>query len=310
MKRRDFLKTSMVAGAALSLKFEGLQAALSNRTLTVEEAPDLVAVMGGEPEAMLDKALETLGGIGNYVKKGQKVVIKPNIGWDRTPELAGNTNPDLIKALVKRCLEAGAEKVTVFDHTCDNWQKCYASSGIADAVKEAGGVIVPANDEQYYKEVSIPGGMTLKKAKIHEALLEADVWFNVPILKNHGGAKLSCAMKNMMGIVWDRRYFHQQDLQQCIADICTWQKKPALHIVDAYRMMFQNGPQGRSAADVATLKSLIVSPNIIAADTASLALFNQVEKLDMAAVTHITKGEALHLGSTDLKKINIKRIKL
>ena len=85
MKRRDFLKTSMVAGAALSLNFEGLQAALSNRTLTVEEAPDLVAVMGGEPEAMLDKALETLGGIGNYVKKGQKVVIKPNIGWDRTP---------------------------------------------------------------------------------------------------------------------------------------------------------------------------------------------------------------------------------
>lgn len=310
MKRRDFLKTSMVAGAALSLNFEGLQAALSNRTLTVEEAPDLVAVMGGEPEAMLDKALETLGGIGNYVKKGQKVVIKPNIGWDRTPELAGNTNPDLIKALVKKCLGAGAEKVTVFDHTCDNWQKCYASSGIADAVKEAGGVIVPANDEQYYKEVSIPGGVTLKKAKIHEALLEADVWFNVPILKNHGGAKLSCAMKNMMGIVWDRRYFHQQDLQQCIADICTWQKKPALHIVDAYRMMFQNGPQGRSAADVATLKSLIVSPNIIAADTASLALFNQVKKLDMAAVTHITKGEALHLGSTDLKKINIKRIKL
>ena len=310
MKRRDFLKTSMVAGAALSLKFEGLQAALSNHTLTVEEAPDLVAVMGGEPEAMLDKALETLGGIGNYVKKGQKVVIKPNIGWDRTPELAGNTNPDLIKALVKKCLGAGAEKVTVFDHTCDNWQKCYASSGIADAVKEAGGVIVPANDEQYYKEVSIPGGVTLKKAKIHEALLEADVWFNVPILKNHGGAKLSCAMKNMMGIVWDRRYFHQQDLQQCIADICTWQKKPALHIVDAYRMMFQNGPQGRSAADVATLKSLIVSPNIIAADTASLALFNQVKKLDMAAVTHITKGEALHLGSTDLKKINIKRIKL
>ena len=156
MKRRDFLKTSMVAGAALSLNFEGLQAALSNRTLTVEEAPDLVAVMGGEPEAMLDKALETLGGIGNYVKKGQKVVIKPNIGWDRTPELAGNTNPDLIKALVKRCLGAGAEKVTVFDHTCDNWQKCYASSGIADAVKEAGGVIVPANDERDAEESQNP----------------------------------------------------------------------------------------------------------------------------------------------------------
>ncbi len=310
MKRRDFLKTSMVAGAALSLKFEGLQAALSNHTLTVEQTPDLVAVMGGEPEAMLDKALEALGGIGNYVKKGQKVVIKPNIGWDRTPELAANTNPELIKALVKRCLEVGAEKVTVFDHTCDNWQKCYATSGIADAVKEAGGIIVPANDEKYYQEVSIPDGVTLKKAKIHEALLEADVWFNVPILKNHGGAKLSCAMKNLMGIVWDRRYFHQHDLQQCIADICTWQKRPVLNIVDAYRMMHQNGPQGRSAADVATLKSMIVSPDIVAADTASLTLFNQVKTLDMAAVSHISKGEALLGSTTDLKKLNIKRIKL
>ena len=310
MKRRDFLKTSVVAGAALSIDFKGLQAALSTNTMAVEQAPEMVAVMGGEPEAMLDKALETLGGIGNYIKKGQKVVIKPNIGWDRTPELAGNTNPQLIKALVKKCLAAGAEKVTVFDHTCDNWQKCYESSGIAAAVKEAGGTIMPGNDEKYFKEVSIPNGVKVKSAKIHEALIEADAWINVPILKNHGGAKLSCAMKNYMGIVWDRRFFHQNDLQQCIADICTWQKKPVLNIVDAYRMMHQNGPQGKSAADVATLKSIIVSPNIVAIDTAALALFNQVKKLDMEAVGHIGKGEELKLGSTDLKKINIKRIKI
>lgn len=310
MKRRDFLKTSVVAGAALSIDFKGLQAALSTNTMAVEQAPEMVAVMGGEPEAMLDKALEALGGIGKYIQKGQKVVIKPNIGWDRTPELAGNTNPQLIKALVKKCLAAGAEKVTVFDHTCDNWQKCYESSGIAAAVKEAGGIIMPANDEKYFKEVSIPGGVNLKSAKIHEALIEADAWINVPILKNHGGAKLSCAMKNYMGIVWDRRFFHQNDLQQCIADICTWPKKPVLNIVDAYRMMHQNGPQGKSAADVATLKSIIVSPNIVAVDTAALALFNQVKKLDMEAVGHITNGEKLKLGTTDLKKVNIKRIKI
>lgn len=101
MKRRDFLKTSVIASAALSLNFEGLQAALSTNTVAVEKAPDMVAVMGGEPEVMLDKALEALGGIGNFVKKGQKIVIKPNIGWDRSPELAGNTNPKLVKALVK-----------------------------------------------------------------------------------------------------------------------------------------------------------------------------------------------------------------
>lgn len=310
MKRREFLKASALAGAALTLNFEGLQAALTNNTVTVESAPDMVAVMGGEPAAMLDKALEALGGIGNYVKKGQKVVIKPNIGWDRAPEMAGNTNPELVKALVQKCMEAGAEKVTVFDHTCDNWQKCYETSGIEKAVKEAGGTIVPGNDERYYKEVSIPGGKNLKNAKIHEALLEADVWFNVPVLKNHGGAKVTCAMKNAMGIVWDRRYFHQNDLQQCIADICTWEKKPVLNIVDAYRILFQNGPQGRNLSDVATVKSLIASSDIVATDTAALALFNQVEKLDLKAASHIGKGEELNLGTTDLSRLNIQRIKL
>lgn len=311
MKRRDFLRTGAIMSAsAASLNFDGLQAALNSNTMTVETAPDLVAVMGGEPEAMLEKALEALGGIGNFVKKGQKIVIKPNIGWDRTPELAGNTNPQLIGALVKKCLGAGASKVTVFDHTCDDWKKCYASSGIEAAVKAAGGVIIPANEENYYKEVSLPQGKSLKSTKIHEALLEADAWINVPVLKNHGGAKLSSAMKNLMGIVWDRRFFHSNDLQQCIADICTWNKKPVLNIVDSYRMMFQNGPQGKSAADVATVKTLIASTDIVATDTAALQFFNQVEKLELEAVKHIELGQSHKLGTTDLKSINIKRIRI
>ncbi|MDR1098425.1 MAG: DUF362 domain-containing protein [Tannerella sp.] len=313
MKRRDFLRTGAIMGAsaAVSLNFDKLQAALNTNTTAVEATPDLVAVMGGEPEAMLDKALETLGGIGNFVKKGQKIVIKPNIGWDRTPELAGNTNPQLMGALVKKCLDAGASKVTVFDHTCDDWKKCYASSGIEAAVKAAGGVIVPGNDEKYYsKEVALPDGVSLKSIKVHDALIEADAWINIPILKNHGGAKLSCAMKNLMGIVWDRRFFHSNDLQQCIADVCTWNKKPVLNIVDSYRILFQNGPQGKSEADVATVKTLIASKDIIATDTAALQFFNQVKKLDLEAVGHIRMGQSLKLGTTDLKNINIKRIKI
>ena len=313
MKRRDFLRTGaiMSASAAISLNFDSLQAALNSNTITVESVPDLVAVMGGEPEEMLEKALEVLGGIGNFVKKGQKIAIKPNIGWDRTPELAGNTNPQLIGALVKKCLEAGASKVTVFDNTCDDWKKCYASSGIEAAVKAAGGTIVPANDEKYYtKTISLSKGVSLKSAKIHDALNEADAWINVPILKNHGGAKFSCAMKNLMGIVWDRRFFHANDLQQCIADICTWEKKPVLNIVDSYRMLFQNGPQGKSAADVAMVKTLIASKDIVATDTAALQFFNQIKELDLEAVTHIGKGQSLKLGTTDLKSINIQRIKI
>ena len=313
MKRRDFLKRSSLAGAGamLTLNFEDLQAALASDTLQVAQAsPDLVAIMNGEPVEMLNRALQELGGIGNFVKKGQKVVIKPNIGWDRTPELAGNTNPLLIGELVKKCLSAGASKVTVFDNTCDQWDKCYTSSGIEAAVKAAGGIIVPGNAERYYKDITIPSGIALKSAKIHEALIEADVWFNVPVLKHHGGAKMTAAMKNYMGIVWDRRAFHQNDLQQSIADICTWTKKPVLNIVDAYRIVHQNGPQGRSASDVATIKSLIASKDIVAADVAALNLFNQVKKLELNEVGHIGKGEEFKLGTTKLDGLDIRRIRL
>jgi uncharacterized protein (DUF362 family) len=270
----------------------------------------MVAVMGGEPAVMLQRALEEMGGIAKYVKKGQSVVIKPNIGWDKAPNFAANTNPELVGELVKQCFSAGAKKVTVFDHTCDNWQKCYDHSGIEKAVKAAGGTIVPGNDESYYKPVAIPNGVKLKSAKIHQALIEADVWFNVPVLKNHGGAKMSIAMKNYMGIVWDRGFFHSNDLQQSIADICTYGKKPALNIVDAYRCMRKNGPQGKSPNDTSVLKGLIVSPNIVAADTAAIAMFNQVEKMDINEVGHIALGEKLKLGTQKVESLNVKRIKI
>ena len=311
MKRRDFFKKGILAGVATSaLKFDKLQASLANNEIAVEKTPDLVAVMGGEPDVMLDKALEALGGIKKYIKKGQSVVIKPNIGWDRKPELAANTNPILVGALVKKCLAAGASKVIVFDHTCDDWKKTYSNSGIEEAVKKAGGIMVPGNDERYYKNVSLPRGIRLKETKIHEALLNADVWINVPVLKNHGGAKMTIAMKNYMGIVWDRGFFHSNDLQQCIADSCTWTKKPVLNIVDAYRVMRQNGPQGKSPDDVSTLKTLIISSDIVAVDTAAVQFFNQAEKMSLADVGHIEKGETHKLGTTNLEKLNIKRIRI
>jgi len=309
MERRDFLKTTAAVGIA-ALTFDKLSAAISSNEIMVESAPDMVAVMGGEPAPMLQRALKEIGGIEKYVKKGQTVIIKPNIGWDKAPEFAANTNPELIGELVKQCFKAGARRVNVFDHTCDNWQKCYENSGIEKAVKDAGGTMLPGNDEIYYKEINLPKAVKLKTAKIHQALLEADVWFNVPVLKNHGGAKMSIAMKNYMGIVWDRGYFHSNDLQQCIADSCTWDKKPVLNIIDSYRCMRKNGPQGRSVSDTSLLKALIISPNIVAADTAAIGLFNQVEKMDINEVGHIALGEKFKLGTQNIDKLNVKRVRL
>ena len=228
-------------------------------TQTINKAngsnPDLVAVMGGEPEEMFRRAISELGGMKQFVKPGQKVVVKPNIGWDKVPELAGNTNPKLIEEIVRQCFAAGAKEVVVFDHTCDDWQKCYKNSGIEAAAKKAGAKVMPAHLESYYKPIDLPKGKKMKKAKVHEAILDCDVWINVPILKNHGGANLTISMKNHMGIVWDRGFFHQNDLQQCIADICTLQKKAVLNVVDAYRIMKTNGPRGRSASDVVLAKT-------------------------------------------------------
>lgn len=313
MKRRDFFKSAAMVGLASVFKPNALNAAVGNASgskMAVQSSPDMVAVMGGEPAVMLAHAFKELGGIGQYVKKGNKVVIKPNIGWDRLPELAANTNPELIGALVRMCKGAGASQVIVFDHTCHDWKKCYTNSGIEKAVTAAGGKMVPGNDEAYYREVDLPRGVNLKKAKIHQALIDCDVWFNVPVLKHHGGAKNSIAMKNLMGIVWDRGVYHRNDLHQCIADTATFHKAPALNIVDAYRIMKSNGPQGKSEADVVLLKSLIISHDYVAADTAAMKLFSQVEPTDIKDVRYIGMAEKLRIGTQNLDKLNVKRIKL
>ena len=150
----------------------------------------------------------------------------------------------------------------------------------------------------------------MKQTKIHEALLACDVWFNVPILKHHGGTHMTIAMKNYMGIVWDRRAFHASDLQQRIADVCTYTKRPVLNVVDAYRVLKSNGPRGRSEADAVVTKALFASPDIVAVDTAAAKFCSQVSEISADAVTHIAKAQELELGTMNLDKINVQRIRI
>ncbi|MBP1664892.1 MAG: hypothetical protein H6Q19_2032, partial [Bacteroidetes bacterium] len=197
-----------------------------------------------------------------------------------------------------------------FDHTCDDWRKCYKNSGIEAAAKAAGAKVVPADQSSYYKPVSIPEGKKLTKAQIHEAIVNCDKWINVPILKNHGGAQLTMSMKNYMGIVWDRGYFHANDLQQCIADVCTYEKRPVLNVVDAYRMMKTSGPRGKNESDVVLTKGLFLSQDIVAVDTAAANFFNQVREMPLSKVGHLAKAQELKLGTMNLDALKIKKIKL
>ena len=304
MKRREFFSKSVYAVGA-GFTFLSLEEALGNSISNSQAAYDLIAVMGGEADEMYEKGIAELGGMKNFVKAGQTVVVKPNIGWDRAPEYAANTNPQLVGKIVTDCIAAGAKDVFVFDNSLDNWQRAYASSGIERAAKAAGAIVITGSNQGNYKDVTIPQGKSLKAAKIHEKILECDVFINVPVLKHHDGAQISLAMKNLMGIVWDRRFWHNNNLDQCIADMVTY-RKPDLNIIDGYRVLKRNGPKGVSVNDSALEKAQIISSDIVAADAAATRIFGA----EPATIRHIRIANDLGLGVMDLTKLNINRIRI
>ena len=304
MKRRSFISTTLKAGLAAGAGLSSLNYAgtISSSLFPFSDNYDLAAIKGGEPDAMFDEAIKSLGGMSKFVKKGQTVVVKPNIGWDVSPERAGNTNPLLVNRIIKHCFDAGAKDVFVFDHTCDNWNKCYSNSGIEKAAKDANAKVVSGASEGYYQEVTVKQGKKLKKTKVHELILESDVFINVPVLKNHSSADLTIGMKNLMGNVWDRGYWHSNDLHQCIADFTSW-RKPDLTIVDAYYVMKKNGPRGVSKEDVVTMKSQILSTDIVAADAAAAKLFGK----NPGDIDYIRIADEMKIGTMKLDKLSIYR---
>jgi uncharacterized protein (DUF362 family) len=310
--RRDFIKTGLALGATLSLvSRKGLVAAeavAGGATTPIPAAAPrsvLVAVRDGSRTAMLDQALAALGGIEAFVKKGQTVLVKPNIGWDAPPERGANTHPELVGHLVKLCLKAGAKSVSIFDNSCDQWQRTYANSGIEQAAKDAGAIVVNGKDESLYREVEIPGGIKLKHAQVHSLVLDSDVFINVPVLKHHSGSLMTAAMKNLMGVIWDRGAYHRADLHQTIADFLTF-KQPTLNVLDAYHPMVRNGPRGISAADVVEMRTLLASTDFVALDAAAAKMLGH----QPADVRHVRIADQMKLGTMDLDQVEIRRFKL
>ena len=304
MDRRKFIKQGIGAGIIAGAGLSGFYPAYSYHRNKIRASPyDLVAVRGGEPDVMFDKGIEALGGMQAFVNKGQTVVVKPNIGWDALPERAVNTNPKLLARIITHCLDAGARDVYMFDHTCDNWNKCYLNSGLQEASRNAGAKVVAGNTESYYQEVTNTHATILKSVKIHELILEADVFINVPILKHHSSTRLTVGIKNLMGIVWDRRFWHNNNLQQCIGEFPLY-RKPDLNVVDAYAILKRNGPRGVSRADVVELKSLIISPDIVAADAAGSKFFGE----EPERIHYIRIAHDLKLGNMNLDELNIARL--
>jgi uncharacterized protein (DUF362 family) len=269
---------------------------------------DLVIAKSGSPSQLLQAVLAPLGGMGRFVKKGQRVVIKANIAWARTPEQACTNNPELMMALIKMCYDAGAKRVAVWDHTCDNYQFTFSRSGLKEAGQKAGADVLSGHGRNVYKQVEIPKGKKLKTAEILRDILESDVFINFPIPKQHFATELTLGMKNLIGIVWDMEQLHKVDLHQCIADVNTL-RKPDLVVMDAIRILTTNGPKGPGKTE--DPGEVIASADIVAVDAYGAAFFKNPKTgkpFRPEEIRFVKHAFDLGLGEIDLSKVRVKRV--
>ncbi len=301
--RREFIRDAGLAGVSLAA-FSGL----AKGAWAADGQPTVVRVQGTafRPGPLTRAAVDALGGMRAFVKPGQKVVVKPNIGWDRPPELAANTHPEVVTETVRMCLEAGAVRVTVLDRTCNDPRRCYANSGIAAAVEAFGDgrVGIPHIDERRFREVAIPGGTALTKWKFYEDALDADVYLNLPIAKVHAAAVLTLGLKNIMGVLGGNRGMIHRDLAGYLADL-NRVIRPALTIMDATRILVAHGPQGGDPADVRMPNMVIAGTDTVAVDSVTTGLFG----LKPEDVPVIPKAVAAGLGTADLGRITIRDLR-
>jgi uncharacterized protein (DUF362 family) len=260
-------------------------------------SPGFVIVKGQSPSKMAKAAVLAIGGMGKFVHRGDVVLVKPNIGWDRLPEQAANTNPEVVAAVVEMAFDAGAKKVVVMDNTCNDPRRCYVRSGIEAAAKKVGGE-VRFVEERMMKEMDI-GGDKIKKWPVNSEIMEADVRINIPIAKHHGLTRLTLSMKNWYGAVGGRRNELHQDAARCVADLAKF-FAPQLTILDAYRILKANGPQGGNLADVEQKNILAVSRDQVAIDSFGASLFS-IEGKDLP---FIVAAEKLGVGTSEYRKLN------
>jgi uncharacterized protein (DUF362 family) len=297
MKRRDFIKGAAAAGLALRFAPRAWSA---GRPAFPAPAPFLAVVEGESPAAIAKEAVAVLGGMDKFVAKGDKVVIKPNIGWDRTPEMAACTNPEVVGALVELALGAGAKKAVVIDNTTNQAKRCYVRSGIQEAVKRAGGDMLFVDDYRV-KKMALRGEW-LKEWEILLDVIEADKIINVPIAKHHSLCRLTLGGKNWLGATGGARNQFHQSLDKTIVDLAAF-FKPQLTVLDAYRVLVRNGPQGGRVSDTELRKTVVAGADPVAVDAFGASLFGVAPR----ELPYLGLCRDRGLGESDLGKVRIEK---
>jgi uncharacterized protein (DUF362 family) len=298
MNRREFIKSAAIAGVGLAVP-SGLDLLAG----PADAAPksELVVATGKSPAKITRAAIDALGGMKKFVSRGDVVVVKPNIGWDRLPEHAANTNPEVVATIVRMCFEAGAKKVKVFDRSVNDARRCYVQSGIFKAAKDAG-ADVSYVDERRFKDKVI-NGLVLKSWPIYEEILTADKVINVPVLKHHSLSRLTMSMKNWMGIMGGSRGQIHQRIDESLVDL-SGAVKPVLTVLDAVRILTKNGPQGGNVKDVKRLDTVVAGVDQVAIDSYGATLFG----IKGNELGYLRLAEKHGLGTMDLSKVRIKKI--
>ena len=301
MHRRDFLKhlaaLGLVAGAGQMLVLpEELWAMAPKET----PQPILAKAQGTNYAHLVGDTIQALGGMKKFVNSGDVVVVKPNMAWDRTPELGANAHPVVVRKVVELCLEAGAKQVKVLDNTCDDARKAYAASGIKAAVEgiKDPRAVVQFVDERRFVELTVEKARALKKWYFYKDILEADRFLNIPVAKQHSEARLTMCLKNMMGAIGGWRGRIHVGLHQNIADM-NLLLRPDLHVLDATRILLRNGPKGGKLEDVEVKNLVFAGTDPVALDATGTALFG----LKPSDIGYIIKAHQAGRGEMDLNKI-------
>lgn len=310
LSRRQFLKNA--AGLALAAGVSPVleKVASHAEAADVSEEIDLAVVKSTSPETATVAAVEALGGIGKFVKSGDVVVIKPNMAFPNPPNWASTTNPEVVLATVKLCIDGGARSILVIDHPLSRPEQCLKRTGVAAACEKLNSKKVRVSMEtgqRNYKEVKLENARALERTQVHKALLRADVFINIPVAKSHSATGVSFSMKNVMGLIWDRRYMHERiDLHQGIADLTTF-VKPSLILVDATKILTTGGPQGPGRAE--KLNTIIAGTDPVATDSyaVTLSTWNN-RKYAPKDVEHIAAASAMGLGEIDISNLSIRKL--
>src|SRR4051812_2353649 len=262
---------------------------------------DLAIVKNGTPEQLVAAALTAMGGMSRFVSRGDIVAIKPNIGWDRTPLHAANSNPQVVAAVVRACLDAGAKTVVVTDASCNDPGRCFQRSGIWNAAYAAGAeVVLP--QEHRFKTMRLKGDV-LDEWPVYTPLIHAHKVINVPVAKHHNLAKYTGAMKNWYGVLGGRRNRLHQNIDVSIADLATFMR-PTLVVVDAMRVLMRNGPQGGNIDDTKVMNTVFATVDQVAADAYGATLIGQHRD----NLPYLKMGHERGLGTMYWEQLRVKEV--